>query len=237
MQKRIYICLFILLSSVGVFIHKKELSRYKYLEEGSEAMEQHFNNIVNSALQDNTVEEGIMSRAFGAAALAGALGFGSPAEGTPIPKARTSQIQNQKDVNHNIITRTLWAEARNSGEEGMREVASTIYNRGGGKVDKMVASIKVPKHYSCWNGMTPKDWANFKIVTIPGKEYEIDSKIADELVNGTFKRTSAANHYYNPTLSNPKWAYVDKTKKKLRPYYAAGGHRFMNIPIKGRNKV
>ena len=47
-------------------------------------------------------------------------------------------------------------EARSEGEHGQRAVATVIYNRAHGKVEKMEGVCLKPKQFSCWNGKTPK---------------------------------------------------------------------------------
>ncbi|MFA5754539.1 MAG: hypothetical protein WC905_04290, partial [Patescibacteria group bacterium] len=63
-------------------------------------------------------------------------------------------------------------------------------------------------------------------------EWNIASEIAHELINGEFKKTSVADHYYNPVKAKPSWAYENG---KLRPHYTIGKHRFMNINKKRGN--
>lgn len=184
-------------------------------------MTQNFNSLVN------TVEEGIISKAIGTAAVAGALNFGTPAEATPASKAPSSETQISKQkIQHNIIARTLWAEARNNGEKGMRAVASVIYNRGNGNTDAMIKVIKAPKQFSCWNRMSLKDWLSFKLKRRSGKEWDTASQIAYEMINGTFKPVTIATHYYNPAKVSPEWAYINN---KIRPHLAIGDHVFMRI--------
>jgi len=126
---------------------------------------------------------------------------------------------------HNIIARTLWREARNDGETGMRAVASVIYNRGKGNVTKMVDAIKAPKQFSCWNKMTPSDWANFKIKQYDGPEWNIAIKIATELVNGTFTPTTDATHYYNDKIVSPGWAKEKETRIGSHLFSKQGAYR------------
>ena len=202
-----------------------------------DALEQRILDIETKKMQemDENIGEGVISKTLGTAAVIGALGVGmsSSTSAQRMNNTSSSQILNQnRQIQHNIITRTLWAEARNDGEDGMREIANTIYNRSGGDVNKMIEVIKKPKHYSCWNKMTPKDWNNFKIRYRSGPEWNIASEIAHELINGEFKKTSVADHYYNPVKAKPSWAYENG---KLRPHYTIGKHRFMNINKKRGN--
>lgn len=128
----------------------------------------------------------------------------------------------QKSVN--IIARTLWAEARNEGTEGMKAVASVIYNRGKGTVPGMISAIKKPYQFSCWNGM---DWSNFTIKEKSGGLWNTAKSIATQMANGTFSPTHTYKYYYNPNKASPSWAY-DKNGE-LRPHEDIGNHRFVQI--------
>jgi len=54
----------------------------------------------------------------------------------------------------NAVARTIYAEAKGEGEKGQSAVASVIWNRAGGKADKLIGVISKPKQFSCWNGYT-----------------------------------------------------------------------------------
>lgn len=182
--------------------------------------------------QNAPTNEGLLSRALGTAALAGALGISSPSEAGQANVHRKSmtamELQNIKQrIQLNIIARTLWAEARGGGEAGMRGVASVIYNRGEGNIEKMIAAIKKPKQFSCWNAMTVEDWTHFKEKVYNGKEWDIANRIALEMLRGKFIPITPANHYYNPQKVRPSWAY--QPNGNLRPNDDIGIHRFMKL--------
>jgi N-acetylmuramoyl-L-alanine amidase len=171
-----------------------------------------------------------MSKAIGTAALAGALGFGSTAEAGHHHQKKNAEITRTHKVNkqeqQNILARTIWAEARENGEDGMRAVASVIHNRGAGNIGKMIQVIEAPKQFSCWNKMTKADWSNFKIKERSGPEWKIANKIASEMMENQFTPITDATHYYNPKKVTPGWAFVGG---RLRPNDIIGDHRFMKI--------
>jgi N-acetylmuramoyl-L-alanine amidase len=126
----------------------------------------------------------------------------------------------------NIIARTLWAEAKGEGEKGMRAVASVIYNRASGNVNKMVPVIKKPKQFSCWNKMKEKDWFNFEIKEKSGPAWDLAKKIATEMATDNFSPILDSDHYYNPSLCTPNWSKIGKIE---RPSLKIGRHKFMKI--------
>lgn len=148
------------------------------------------------------------------------------------PSITQSQNKSSEYTNeemHNILTRTLWAEARNDGYIGMNAVASVIYNRGKGDPEKMVRAVKAKKQFSCWNRMSQSDWVNFKMKHHSGTEWEHASRIAYALMVGKFRPSHNYDHYYNPKKANPSWAYTDKSKTRLHPHEKIGSHYFMRL--------
>lgn len=189
-----------------------------------------FDNLINSILHEHqsesTYNEGLGS-ALGKAALGATLAFGQPQVSdatTNKPKTEVRDQQYSTEEKHNIIARTLWAEARNDGDEGMRAVASVIYNRGRGQLNAMVDAVKAPKQFSCWNKMTKSDWDNFKTKQKDGREWQIAKNIATEIVQGQFTPTGNWDHYYNPDKASPDWGKGD-----ARPEEMIGSHRFMKL--------
>ena len=130
----------------------------------------------------------------------------------------------------NIIARTLYAEARNDGKEGMEAVASVIYNRADGKKELFTNACLKPKQFSCWNKFTKEeaDPKNFKI-KIPSsvnknKKNEVLWKeamqIAADMLNGTFKPTTTANMYYAKSMIKPpSWANIMTKKETIGSHY------------------
>lgn len=172
------------------------------------------------------LQESPWRRALAGALVGGALAFNQP-QAAPEPHKQKTEITDQKfsqEEMHNIIARTLWAEARNDGDEGMRAVASVIYNRGRGKLSAMVDAVKAPKQFSCWNKMTKSDWDNFKTKQKDGREWQIAKNIATEIARGEFKPTGNWDHYYNPDKASPAWGKGD-----VRPEEMIGSHRFMKL--------
>jgi len=103
-----------------------------------------------------------------------------------------------------ILSKTLYHEARGEAERGIRAVASTIVNRAMKKdknssAENLVKQALKRKQYSCWNGKT--DLSSGK-----GKAWEICREVAYEMVKGEFKTTSKHTHYYAHKIVHPYWA-------------------------------
>jgi len=145
----------------------------------------------------------------------------------------TQQTEPTQQTEHdllieNIITRTIYAETMGEPLSGKMAVASVIYNRGGGNPQRMVKAIQIPKHFSCWNSASEKDWNNMK--QGKGKDWNESQNIAKMIMQRSFSPTTRTNHYYNPEKANPSWAYLDpKTRQKLRPFVKIGNHHFLEI--------
>ncbi len=113
----------------------------------------------------------------------------------------------------NIIARTIFVEARNEGERGMKMVASVIWNRANGDTDKLTNVCKARKQFSCWNGMTDSEWlpSVFKTKERSGSTWNVAKNLATQMVNGTFQKSGDYTHYYAnrgsyAVTSTPAWA-------------------------------
>ena len=140
----------------------------------------------------------------------------------------------------NIIARTLYAEARNDGEKGMKAVASVIYNRADGKINDFVNVCKkngyskkykkIVYQFSCWGKMANSEWSpkNFK-VKIPNSVkgnaknetlWKVAKQIAADMLAGNFTPITNANMYYNDKKAHPDWG------NQLTSVKYIGSHKF-----------
>lgn len=126
-----------------------------------------------------------------------------------------------------IVAATLWGEARNQGEQGMRAVACVINNRWRAKYRGKTTPSAVcldPKQFSCWNPGDPNLPRMQRIASSPDSAYFTACAIARELLQGTLQDiTNGARHYYASTLRPP--AYWSRGKS---PCKVIGDHRFYN---------
>lgn len=122
---------------------------------------------------------------------------------------------NAKMTDADTIAATLWLEARGEGREGIQAVASVIANRARKSGKTMAQECLKPKQFSCWNERAKEVPANAK-----GEVWKFCKTTAKTMVEGTFKPTNNATHYYNPKLCNPKWG------AKMKDVVTIGRHRF-----------
>lgn len=120
-----------------------------------------------------------------------------------------------KMTSEETIASTLWYEARGEGFAGIDAVASVIANRAKKSGRTMASECLRPKQFSCWNGRShsvPKKAC--------GATWNYCRRVARMMVNGTFRVTNNATHYYNPSLCSPSWG------KKMTGAFVLGNHRF-----------
>jgi len=137
--------------------------------------------------------------------------------------ANTNRVDVSKIEALNVISKTLYHEARSESEIGIKAVASTIHNRamkksGNSSSNALVYEALRRKQYSCWNGR--KD-----LPSGSGKEWMICRAIAYQMVIGEFKPTITNTHYYAHGKVNPKWAQEVEESDKL----ILGNHTFLTV--------
>lgn len=111
---------------------------------------------------------------------------------------------------HAILARTLWAEARSQGVEGMVAVCNVIQNRAKapGWWGRDVRSVCLaPSQFSCWNADDPQA----KLIRSPrivDAEFAAASTIADvALLDALLDLTHGADHYVAEyAKSRVKWS-------------------------------
>lgn len=133
---------------------------------------------------------------------------------------------------HDVLTRTLWGEARGEGAEGLRAVAHVIMNRvklarvhgGSWWGNDIIGVCQKPFQFSCWNRNDP----NFKrviAVDAHNPEFRLASSIARRVMDGsdTFDTTHGATHYHRFDLT-PRWARGQVATIRI------GAHVFYAMP-------
>ena len=116
-----------------------------------------------------------------------------------------------------IVARTIYLEAGGESDDGKLAVASVIYNRANGDVDKLVEVCLKPRQFSCWNGGI-KDKKIFN--RLDRRAFRRCVKISEDMHGGKFIATTNANHYYNPRFASPEWG------KKMKNVIIIGNHKF-----------
>lgn len=136
-------------------------------------------------------------------------------------ETKTPEVDLSKwEADIDVVARTLYGEAANQGEAGLKAVASVIWNRAGGDKSRFKTKCLQRKQFSCWND---------GVVTVnklSGK-WAICKDIAKSMFLGTFQPTIDANHYYafqgKHKISVPYWG-VGQT-----PVGTVGDHRFYKL--------
>jgi len=108
--------------------------------------------------------------------------------------ATTLQAEGRGMNNILILALTIYLEAGNQGESGMRAVASVIHSSASFPCLKAYHNECLrPKRYSCWNNTIPSMDMVYKYSAQKG--YDIAIKIAKEMALGVFKPTLRATNY------------------------------------------
>lgn len=135
-----------------------------------------------------------------------------------------------REMEVDVMARTLWGEARNQGTDGMEAVASTILNRVAvaeerGKFwwgNNIIQVCQKPYQFSCWNRSDP----NFKKLQAVDKDdlyFATALRIARRaVINKLNDATGGATHYHTSSIS-PYWA------KGEDPLTIIGAHIFYRL--------
>jgi len=131
----------------------------------------------------------------------------------------------QRELEIDVLARTLWGEARGEGNIGMQAVANVIMNRvaiGGWWGDSIVTVSQKPYQFSCWN----KDDPNYRLITaLDGEDlyFVTARRIARRAVYGALEDiTSHADHYHAAGIT-PFWTSGE------RPVAVIGNHIFYKL--------
>lgn len=138
-------------------------------------------------------------------------------------------MDDYREMEIDVLARTIWGEARGEGEAGMRAVAAVVMNRvavskarGGYWWGSGVVGVcQRPYQFSCWN----KSDANFrKIVAVDAREeiFAAALKIAREYVRGRGEDTTGGATHYHAAGIKPRWS------EGREPAAIIGRHFFYN---------
>lgn len=152
---------------------------------------------------------------------------------TPLLKDRSGDNNSAaflKEIEVDVLARTLWGEARGEGATGMEAVASVILNRvevarskgGFWWGNNIIQVCQKPYQFSCWNKNDP----NFKkltSVTSDDMHFATALRIARRSLLGFVKdSTYGATHYHTFNIL-PHWA------KGQKPTTRIGRHIFYTL--------
>lgn len=135
-----------------------------------------------------------------------------------------------RDMEVDVLARTLWGEARGEGSAGMEAVACVVLNRV--KVaqergrywwgNNIIQVCQKPYQFSCWNRSDP-NFRKLQAVDERDLYFATALRIARRAVIGALEDiTSGATHYHARSVS-PYWA------KKETPGAVIGAHIFYRL--------
>lgn len=158
-----------------------------------------------------------------------------PAQQAPAPSlfARGNRIRSAPSIDNEMLSErevvacTMWGEARNQGEAGLRAVACVIHNRlrtgYRGRTSARAVCLD-PWQFSCWLDDDPNLPRMLAAARQPDAAWRMAEPIAQALLQGTLQDvTHGARHYYAITLRQaPRWA------RGKHPCAVIGDHLFFN---------
>ena len=153
----------------------------------------------------------------------GAVPLFTPALPAKAPQVTQPSLQGD---DRDVAARTIWAEARNQGELGMRAVACVINNRWKTRYRRRRSPTEVCLdrwQFSCWNANDP-NLAKLRAVTAASSEqFAVALRLADTMLDGSLVDiTHRARHYHAANIRAPSWALGHQ------PCAAIGDHLFYN---------
>ncbi len=147
--------------------------------------------------------------------------------GTDMP-APTNAAQFYRELEIDVLARTIWGEARREGHVGMEAVANVVLNRvkvaqaHGGKYwwgANIIQVCQKPYQFSCWNRSDP-NFKKLNAVTESDLYFVTCKRIAARACIGVLPdHTRGATHYHADYVA-PYWA------KGETPTITIGRHIF-----------
>jgi len=135
-----------------------------------------------------------------------------------------------RDIEADVLARTLWGEARGEGSAGMQAVACVILNRVRqaelrGRYwwgNNIIQVCQKPYQFSCWNRSDP-NYKKLQAVDESNLHFAHALRIARAAISGDLEdSTGGATHYHAAGFA-PYWARGEK------PSAVTGRHIFYRI--------
>ncbi len=129
-----------------------------------------------------------------------------------------------EDLTVDVLSRTLWGEARGEGNAGMEAVASVILNRVRVAMDRggtywwgnnIISVCQKPYQFSCWNRSDPNYKRLQSVTEKTDLYYATAVRIARRAVAGTLPdSTGGATHYHADNIT-PEWSLGQSPTAKI----------------------
>ena len=122
---------------------------------------------------------------------------------------------------------TMWGEARDEGEEGMRAVGHVIDNRRRAGMHGAYVTDTVGEafQFSCWNPGDPNRAAMLNVDSLPAggedaRMWRLARRLAGEILSGRSRDPTGGAHFYHTASVSPLWS------RGVAPVRRIGGHLF-----------
>lgn len=145
------------------------------------------------------------------------------------PRADAEKFYRELEID--VLARTMWGEARGEGTIGLEAVANVVQNRikvaekNGGKYwwgHSIITVCQKPYQFSCWNRSDPS-YKKLLAVTPDNLYFATCLRVARRVVLGQLEdHTGGATHYHADYVS-PYWA------KGETPTVTIGRHIFYKL--------
>ena len=150
------------------------------------------------------------------------------AEASPAEAAQGPISDEDYDVvDAHWMALTMWGEARNQGEIGMRAVAHVIANRREAKTHGtfVTDTVSAAWQFSCWNKNDPNRAMMLAIEDLPEggaahRQWLAAKRIAAEVLAGRSTDPTAGALFYHTTAVQPAWS------RGVTPVTQIGDHLF-----------
>jgi len=137
-----------------------------------------------------------------------------------------------RTLEHDVLARTLWGEARGEGRAGMEAVACVILNRVRIAEKKgsywwgnsVIEVCQKPYQFSCWN----KDNPNYRKLLAADEDdpwFVAAEAVAKLALDGNLTDITNGATHYHAAGATPGWAYREK------PVAVIGRHIFYKLKI------
>lgn len=144
--------------------------------------------------------------------------------------ARADAEDFYRELEIDVLARTLWGEARGEGTEGMQAVASVILNRvfvarARGKYwwgNDIISICQKPYQFSCWNRSDP-NFQKLQSVDKSDLYFATAQRIARRAVYDCLEDTTNGATHYHAKQVNPYWTRGE------RACAIVGNHIFYRI--------
>ncbi|MCB1530912.1 MAG: cell wall hydrolase [Rhodospirillales bacterium] len=135
-----------------------------------------------------------------------------------------------REMEVDVLARTLWGEARGEGERGMEAVAAVVLNRvniskakgGYWWGNDIIRVCQKPYQFSCWNRSDPS-YKKLQAADEKNARFVTALEVARRAASGTLRDPTGGATHYHAAYVAPYWAKGEK------PTAIIGQHIFYKL--------